>query len=69
MFHFFFCCFVAIVTSHSDEPIFWALFYLLDNIFIRFGSKLYRQIVGIPMSTNCAEIRYSTFCKLYYTHI
>ena len=31
-----------------------ALYYLLDNIFIRFGSKLYRQIVGIPMGTNCA---------------
>ena len=26
-----------------------ALHYLLDNIFIRFGSKLYRQILGIPM--------------------
>ena len=24
------------------------------NIYIRFGSKLYRQIVGIPMGTNCA---------------
>ena len=31
-----------------------ALHYLLDNIFIRFGSKLCRQIVGIPMGTNCA---------------
>ena len=31
-----------------------ALHYLLDNIFIRFGSTLYRQIVGIPMGTNCA---------------
>ena len=30
--------------------------YLLDNIFIRFGSKLYRQIVGIPMGTNCAPL-------------
>ena len=30
-----------------------ALHYLSDNILIRFGSKLYRQIVGIPMSTNC----------------
>ena len=28
-------------------------FYLLDNIFIRFGTKLYTQIVGIPMGTNC----------------
>ena len=31
-----------------------ALHYLLDNIFVRFGSKLYRQIVGIPMGTDCA---------------
>ena len=31
-----------------------ALHYLLDNISIRFGSKLYRQIVGIPMG--CAPL-------------
>ena len=31
-----------------------AFIYLLDNIYIRFGTKLYRQIVGIPMGTNCA---------------
>ena len=31
-----------------------ALTFLLVNIYIRFGSKLYRQIVGIPMGTNCA---------------
>ena len=28
--------------------------FLLDNIYIRFGSKLYGQIVGIPIGTNCA---------------
>ena len=27
---------------------------MLDNIFIRFGSKLYRQTVGVPIGTNCA---------------
>ena len=32
------------------------LTYLLDNIFVRFGSKLYRQIVDIPMGTNCAPL-------------
>ena len=26
----------------------------MDNIYIRFRTKLYRQIVGIPMGTNCA---------------
>ena len=31
-----------------------ALTFLIDNIYIRFGSKLYRQIVGIPMVTTCA---------------
>ena len=31
-----------------------ALTYLSDNI--KFGSKLYRQIVGIPMGTNCAPL-------------
>ena len=30
--------------------------YLLDNIFIRFGTKLYRQTIGIPMGTNCAPL-------------
>ena len=30
--------------------------YLLDNTFLRFVSKLYRQIVGIPMGTNCAPL-------------
>ena len=39
-----------------------ALHYLLDNIFIRFSSKLYRQIVGIPMGTNCAPLVADLFC-------
>ena len=33
-----------------------ALHYLWDNILIRFGSDLYRQIVGIPMGTYCAPL-------------
>ena len=33
-----------------------ALSFLLENIYIRFGTKLYRQIVGIPMGTNCAPL-------------
>ena len=31
-----------------------ALSFLLDDIYIRFGTKLYKQIVGIPMGANCA---------------
>ena len=33
-----------------------ALTFLLDNIFIRFGTKLYRQVAGIPMGTNFAPL-------------
>ena len=42
-----------------------ALHYLLDNIFIRFGSKLYRQIVGIPMGTNSAPLVADLFLFCY----
>ena len=42
-----------------------ALHYLLDNIFIRFGSKLYRQIVGIRMGTNCAPLVADLFLFCY----
>ena len=42
-----------------------AFHYLLDNIFIRFGSKLYRQIVGIAMGTNCAPLVVDLFLFCY----
>ena len=42
-----------------------ALTFLLDNIYIRFGSKLYRQIVGIPMGTNCALLVADLFLFCY----
>ena len=41
-----------------------ALHYLLDNIFIRFVWELYRQIVGIPMGTNCCSVVADLFCLL-----
>ena len=42
-----------------------SLTYLLDNIFIRFVTKLYRQIVGIPMGTNCASLIADLFLFCY----
>ena len=38
---------------------------LLDNIFIRFGTKLYRQVVGSPMGTNCAPLGADLFLFCY----
>ena len=43
-----------------------ALVYLLDNIFIRFGTKLYRQTIGIPMGTNCAPLVADLFLFFCY---
>ena len=42
-----------------------ALTFLLDNIFIQFGTKLYRQIVGIPMGTICAALVSDLFLFCY----
>ena len=42
-----------------------ASIYLLDNIYIRFDTKLYRQIVGIPMGTNCAPLVADLFLFCY----
>ena len=42
-----------------------ALTFLLDNIFIRFGTKLYRLVVEIPMGTNCASLVANLFLFCY----
>ena len=42
-----------------------ALTHLLDNTFIRFGTKFYRRIVGIPMGTNCALLIADLFLFCY----
>ena len=49
----------------SCQKVCEALTFLLDNIYIRFGSKLYRQIVGIPMGTNCAPLVADLFLFCY----
>ena len=51
-------------TLWSCQNVCDALSYLLDNIYIRFGTKLYRQIVGIPMGTNCAPLVADLFILL-----
>ena len=42
-----------------------ALTFLLDNIYIGFGTKLYRQVVGIPIDTNCAPLVADLFLFYY----
>ena len=42
-----------------------ALTFLLDNIYIRFGSALYRQSVDIPIGTNCVPLIADLFLFCY----
>ena len=42
-----------------------SLNFLLDNIYIRSGEKIYRQVVGIPMGTNCAPLIADLFLYCY----
>ena len=39
--------------------------FLVDNIYIRFGGQLFRQMVGIPMGTNCAPLLADLFLYSY----
>ena len=52
-------------TLWSCQNLCGALSYLLDNIYIRFGNKLYRKIVGIPMGTNFAPLVADLFLFCY----
>ena len=49
----------------SYQKVCEALTLLLDNIYIRFGPKLYRQILGIRMGTNCAPL-VAGLCLFFY---
>lgn len=42
-----------------------ALNFLLDNIFVRSDSNIYRQIIGIPMETNCTPLIADLFLYCY----
>ena len=38
--------------------------FLIDNIFVTFGGRVFQQTIGIPMGTNCAPLLVDLF--LYY---
>ena len=39
--------------------------FLIDNIFVQFGGRLFHQIIGIPMATNCAPLLADLFLYSY----
>ena len=39
--------------------------FLIDNIFVMFGGRVFQQTVGIPMGTNCAPLLADLFLYSY----
>ena len=39
--------------------------FLVDNIYVRFGGQLFRQMVGIPVGTNCTPLLADLFLYSY----
>ena len=43
-------------TYFSCRELCLAIDFLIDNIYVRFGSSVFRQVIGIPMGTNSAPL-------------
>ena len=39
--------------------------YLIDNIFMEFGGRIFQQTISIPMDTNCAPLLADLFVYSY----
>ena len=52
-------------NKYSEDDIIKILEFLEDNIFVVFVGKVFQQIVGIPMGTNCAPLLADIFLYSY----
>lgn len=55
--------------SFNAKTLVDAIFYLIDNCFIKFEKQIYRQIVGIPMGTSCAPFLANIFLYVYEKNV
>ena len=51
--------------TFSAQTLIEAIFFLIDNCFIEFENKIYKQVVGIPMGTSCAPYLANIFLYIY----
>ena len=51
--------------KYSEVDIKKMLEFLIDNIFVVFGDRVFQQTVGIPMGTNCAPLLADLFLYTY----
>ena len=60
------------VQNHSDSTKMFSetdiiniLEFLIDNIFVIFGGRVFQQTIGIPMGANCAHLLANLFLYSY----
>ena len=53
------------LQQHSDANIIKMLEYLIDNIFVEFGGRIFQQTIGILMGTYCAPLLADLFLYSY----
>ena len=51
--------------SFSCEDLCELLGFLIDNIYVSFGNTIMRQVIGIPMGTDCAPLLADLFLHSY----
>ena len=51
--------------SFSEDKLTSHVEYLIDNIYVNVGNKVFRQCVGIPMGTDCAPLLANLFLFYY----
>ena len=49
---------------YSCRDLCHAIDFLIDNIFVRFGGKVFRQVIGIPIGTNSAPLLADLFAHI-----
>ena len=52
-------------TYFSYRELGLAIDFLIDNIYVRFGSSVFRQVIGIPMGTNSAPLLADLFLHTF----
>ena len=56
---------VPFASKYTEDDIIKMLGFLVDNIFVVIVGKVFQQIVGIPMGTNCAPLLADIFLYSY----
>ena len=52
-------------SKYTEDDITRMIDFLIDNIFVEFGGRIFQQTIGIPMGTNCAPLLADLFLYSY----